>query len=74
MDKLKLDSKFTSGSWSGKTVQEVIDTQWFAFDRLFEKNMWRYDQDILSYYRDRKSGMSNRFKKEMKTFVDLKNT
>lgn len=74
MKKLNLESTFEYGSWKGKTVEDIINTKWYSFNALFEKNKFMYDEDVIEYYYDIKKSLHHKNSKEMQTFIDLKNT
>lgn len=74
MSKMNLKSTYTNGKWNGKTVEEIMDEQWFAFDKTFEKLNWLYDDEVKKAYTEKKSRIYNYLKSDMQTYIDLENT
>lgn len=74
MSKMNLKSTYTNGKWNGKTVEEIMDKEWFAFDKTYEKLNWLYSDEVKKEYVDKKARLANLYKNNMQTYIDLKNT
>lgn len=73
-EKLNLNSKYTYGKWYGKTVEEIINTEWGAFNYLFDRHKDLYTKEVIEYYIDKKIELYNPLTQEIKTFINLENT